>query len=259
MGFASGLLGIGGCFIMVPVQFWVLTSMGVGDKLAILVAFGTNLMVVLPTAASGAYRHHTKGAVLWEAAVVMGVTGALGSAFGAYVATLLPGQVLKVIFGATILLGAVRMLTARPPGAEERPPAGYRPYVLWGLPLGFAVGLVGIGGGVVMIPVMVIVLRFSMHRAVGTSTAMMVFTATGGVVSYMVNGWGVEGLPEHSVGYVNLLQWALLAVTSIPMAQVGAHFAHRLPGRELRHIFIAVMVYVGLKMIGLFSWLGLPI
>jgi len=259
VGLASGLLGIGGCFIMIPVQYWVLTSMGVDAKIAILVAFGTNLLVVLPTALSGAYRHTKKKAVLWRPAIIMGVSGGIAALLGAFVATLLPGNVLTTIFGLVIIAGAVRMLTAKPPRAEERPPEKDMPYLLAGLPLGFVVGLIGIGGGVLMIPVMVVALKFSMHKAVGTSTALMVFTAIGGVLSYIVNGLGVSGLPDHSIGYVNLVQFVLLAVTSVPMAQVGASLAHRISGKWLKYLFIIVMIYMGLKMIGVYSWLGLPI
>jgi len=57
VGFASGLLGVGGCFIMIPVQYWIYTAIGVPADVAIKVAFGTNLLVVLPTAASGAWGH----------------------------------------------------------------------------------------------------------------------------------------------------------------------------------------------------------
>ena len=64
VGFASGLLGVGGCFIMVPVQFWALISIGVDPTIAIRIAFGTNLAVVFPTAISGAIGHNRKKAVL---------------------------------------------------------------------------------------------------------------------------------------------------------------------------------------------------
>ena len=259
VGFASGLLGVGGCFIMIPVQYWVLTSMSIDPKIAILVSFGTNLFVVLPTAISGSYRHSVKNAVLWKPAIIMGVSGAIAAMLGAFVATLLPGNVLTAAFGIAIISGAIRMLTAKPLKADEHPPDSNLPYVLWGLPLGFACGLIGIGGGVLMIPVMVVVLKFSMHKAVGTSTGLMIFTAIGGTISYIVNGWGVSNLPEYSLGYVNLLQFLLLAVTSVPMAQIGANFAHKLPAKQLKYIFIFVMIYMGLKMIGVFSFLGLPI
>lgn len=259
VGFASGLLGVGGCFIMIPVQYWVLTAMGIDPTIAIRVAFGTNLLVVLPTALSGAIGHSKKRAVLWKAGLVLGITGAFSSLLGGYVDVHLPGQIVTTIFGLAILAGGIRMLTAKPPKVTEEPTKSVFAYFLWGIPLGFACGLIGIGGGVLMVPIMVVILKFNMHQAVGTSTAMMIFTSIGGVISYMIEGLGVSGLPEFSIGYVNLLQWILLAGTSVPMAQIGVMAAHKLPAKQLKYVFIAVMIYMGLKMIGVFSWLHLPI
>jgi len=125
--------------------------------------------------------------------------------------------------------------------------------------LGIVSGIIGIGGGVLMVPVMVLAMRFKMHQAVGTSTALMIFTSIGGILSYIVNGLNVSGLPPYSVGYVNFLQWILLAGTSVAMAQVGVRVAHKLPAKQLKYVFIAVMIYMGLKMIGVFAWLHLPI
>jgi uncharacterized membrane protein YfcA len=259
VGFASGLLGVGGCFIMVPVQFWVLQSIGVDPTIAIRIAFGTNLLVVLPTAFSGAMTHHRKGAVLWKAGVFFGTAGAIGAFFGAFIASHLPGKALTVAFGIAVILGAIRMLTAKPPKIAEKPSASIATFILWGIPLGIVSGIIGIGGGVLMIPIMVYFLRFKMHQAVGTSTALMIFTAVGGSLSYLINGLGVEGLPPYSTGYLNWLQWILLAGCSVPLAIVGAKTAHLLPAKQLRYIFIAVMFYMGLKMIGVFQWLHLPI
>ncbi len=259
VGLAGGMLGVGGCFIMVPVQYWVLTSMGLDPGTAILVAFGTNLAVVLPTAISGAWGHHRKGAVVWRAAVTMGTAGFFGALFGGYIATLIPGEWLTTLFGLAIFLSAIRMLTAKPPVVEKKPVDDVLIFILWGIPLGIVSGIIGIGGGVLLIPVMVLALHYRMHNAVGTSTGLMIFTALGGTIAYIINGWGVPGLPPFSLGYVNLLQWALLAGTSIVMAQVGVLVAHRLPAKQLKLVFIAVMIYMGLKIMGLFSMLGLPI
>ncbi|HDN65903.1 MAG TPA: sulfite exporter TauE/SafE family protein [Methanosarcinales archaeon] len=259
VGFASGLLGVGGCFIMIPVQYWVYTAMGVPPDVAIKVAFGTNLFVVLPTAMSGAFGHSRKGAVFWRAGIVLGIAGAIGAVIGATIAAQLPGRVLMVAFGLTILAGAIRMLTAKPPKIEEEPKDSPLLWAAWGFPLGIVTGIIGIGGGVLMIPVMVLALKFRMHQAVGTSTALMIFTSIGGVIGYIINGFGVEGLPAYSIGYVNLSSWLVLAATSVPMAQVGVLAAHKLPARELKYVFIVVMAYMGLKMIGVFGWLGLPV
>ena len=259
VGFASGLLGVGGCFIMVPVQFWALKSIGVDPTIAIRIAFGTNLLVVLPTAFSGAMTHHRKGAVLWKAGVTLGIAAAMGAFLGAFIASHLPGRVLTVAFGVAVILGALRMLTAKPPQISEEPSDSLAAFILWGIPLGIVSGIIGIGGGVLMVPIMVFFLKFKMHQAVGTSTALMIFTAIGGSVSFLINGLGVQGLPPYSTGYLNWLQWILLAGCSIPLAIVGAKTAHLLPAKQLKYIFIAVMFYMGLKMIGVFAWLCLPI
>ena len=259
VGSISGMLGVGGCFIMVPVQFFALTAMGIDPTIAIRVAFGTNLFVVFPTALSGSLRHHKKRVVLWKHAIILGLTSVAFTFAGAWIASSLPGSILKTIFGSAILLGALRMATAHPIRVRGKPHANTLTYILLGVVFGFVTGLIGIGGGVLMVPLMVIFLNYHMHEAVGTSTAVMIFTSLGGTVAYLFYGLHTPGLPPYSIGYVNLLQWILLAGTSIPMAQVGAHISHKIRPKMLKWIFIMVMVYMGLKMIGIFSWLGLPI
>ena len=111
----------------------------------------------------------------------------------------------------------------------------------------------------VAVPVMLLALKFKMHNAIATSLAMIMFTSAGGVVGYIINGLGVPDLPAYSIGYVNLRTWLLLVITSVIMAQVGAMTAHRLPARQLRWVFIAVMFYAALRMLGVFDWLGWPI
>ncbi|HDQ41565.1 MAG TPA: sulfite exporter TauE/SafE family protein [Desulfonatronum sp.] len=259
VGFASGLLGVGGCFIMVPVQYWALQSIGVDPTIAIRIAFGTNLLVVIPTALSGAIAHYKKKAVVWKAGLTFGIAGALGAFGGAFIASHLPGKVLTTAFGVAVILGGLRMLTAKPPQIVKEPVDSLAAFIFWGIPLGIVSGIIGIGGGVLMIPIMVYMLNFKMHQAVGTSTALMIFTAIGGSMSYWINGLGVMGLPPYSTGYLNWYQWVILAGVSIPWAVVGANTAHLLPAKQLKYLFIAVMFYMGLKMTGAFSALGLPL
>jgi len=259
VGLVSGMLGVGGCFIMVPIQFFILKAIGIDPTIAIRVAFGTNLLVVLPTAISGTFRHHKKEVVLWKQAIILGTVGALAGFGGAALASHLPGSILTKIFGLAILLGSLRMITAKPIRVEGEINKNSLTYVFWGLILGFVTGLIGIGGGVLIVPIMLIFLNFNMHEAVGTSTAMMIFTALGGSLAYIILGWHHPGLPAYSLGYVNLLQWVLLTGTSVPMAQVGAHLAHKIPAASLKWLFVTVMIYMGLKMIGVFAWLNLPL
>jgi uncharacterized membrane protein YfcA len=116
-----------------------------------------------------------------------------------------------------------------------------------------------VGGGVLLIPVMVIALKFKMHEAVGNSLAVMIITSIGGIIGYIISGIGVTGRLSYSVGYINLLSWVLLAIPAAVMVQVGAMTAHRIPRRWLTYVFIVVLLYIGLRMIGVFEWLDWPL
>ena len=259
VGFASGLLGLGGGFIMTPVQYEIFTNMGMSTDVAMKLAFGTSLLVILPTVLSGAWRHHKKGAVWWKAAIIMGPCGAVAAFGGATLATHLPGETLKIVFSVVVLASGVRMLISKPMESEQAPRDNPWLWVVWAIPIGIVTGMTGLGGGVVAVPVMVLALKFKLRNAMATSLAMIIFNSIGGAIGYIVNGLGVPNLPAYSIGYVNLPAWFLLAVTSIGMAQVGAMTAHRLPTRQLRWIFIVVQFYVALRMMGVFEWLGWPL
>lgn len=259
VGFACGLLGVGGGFVMVPVQIWALTSSGIDPTIAVRVAFGTSLAVILPTALSGCHGHSCRGVVLWRSGITLGLSGLAGALAGGTIAAHASGDLLKMVFGIVVLAGALRMLLAGKIRPKEVHEEGLLPCILWGFAVGIVSGMTGIGGGVILVPALVIALGFSMHQAVGTSSVAIAFNSVGGTLAYAINGLGTTGLPPYSVGYIDLLQLVLLAGTSVPVAQLGVRAAHRLPGEQLRYVFIALMIYIGLRMMGFFEWLSLPI
>jgi len=240
---------------MIPVSCWLIQSMGVSQDLAIKIAFGTSLLVILPTAISGSWRHNKEQAIRWKPALVLGSCALVGALVGATLAAHLPGEMLEKGFGGFVLAIALWMGLRILPrfkkeGAEPRENLGLA--AACGFPIGMVTGLTGLGGGVLIVPVLVLGLNFPMHVAVGTSVASIILASLGGIVGYVVNGLGVPGLLPHSIGYINLPIWLCLAATSIPLAQVGARAAHALPARPLRYIFIAFLVYAGLEMMGVF-------
>lgn len=257
VGFACGLLGVGGGFIMVPVQIWVLTAAGIDPTIATRVAFGTSLAVVLPTALSGCHGHSCRGVVLWRPGIYMGFSGLFGAILGGTIASHAPADLLKTIFGLVVLAGALRMLLAGKIKPRTEPRSGLLQYIIWGFGVGIVSGLSGIGGGVILVPVMIMIMGFGILQAVGTSSVAIALNSVGGIISYAVNGWGVPGLPPYSIGYINLLQFGLLAGASVITAQLGVRYAHRIPGELLRQIFTALMIIIGLDMLGIFSRIGL--
>lgn len=257
-GFVSGLLGIGGGAVMVPVSYWLILTMNVPPDIAIRMAFGTSLLVILPTVISGSWRHNKKNAVRWKTALILGSCALAGGLVGATLATHLPEEVLKVGFGGLVLAIALWMGLGMMPklgkgDAEPRENLGL--VAACGFPIGMVSGLTGLGGGVLIVAVLVLALNFPMHLAVGTSVASIILASLGGIIGYIVNGLGVPEVLPYSLGYVNLPIWLCLVATSIPMAQLGARAAHALPAKPLTYIFIAFLVYAGLEMIGAFHWI----
>ncbi len=222
-------------------------------------AFGTSLLVVLPTALSGAWRHHSNKAVLWRASFIMGACSLAFAYAGATLSTHVSGSALKLAFGIIILLVGIRMLTAREPKYKIEAVTKPWMWIAWAIPLGLVSGIFGIGGGILMIPVLVLALRFEIHYAIGTSMAVMIFISIGGVLGYIINGIGIADRLPYSLGYVNLTSWLLLALPAVFMAQFGAVTAHKLPRRPLLYIFILVLFYMGLRLTGVFEWLGWPV
>ncbi len=110
IGFTTGLLGVGGGFLLVPILFFLLQSIGIDSTIAIRLSFGTSLAIILFTAISSAYGHYRKNQVEVKAAIYFGISGFLGSLIGGYAATQMPEDILRLIFGFIILFVAIQLL-----------------------------------------------------------------------------------------------------------------------------------------------------
>jgi uncharacterized protein len=255
IGFISGLLGIGGGIIMSPIQYWIYTSSGINPDLAIKLSFATTLAVVFPTAASGVWQYQKQGSIIWKAAIFMGIFTAIGSFSGSYIAAHIPGAALKIGFGILTLIIAIRLLIARDSEVEYPIRQNLWLWFALALPIGFVTGILGLGGGIMVVPILKLALRFPLRNAIATSLGMMLFTSTGGIIGYVLNGSQAVNLPEHTIGYILWPAWVALSVTSIPLAQVGAIVSHRIRGKYLNYFFVALLFYISLDMLGAITWI----
>jgi uncharacterized membrane protein YfcA len=248
-GTASGLFGVGGGFLMTPVQFWLYTNGSMDSTIATRLAFGTSLAVMIPTMISGTFAHHNRGAVNWRAGVTMGCAAIGGGFLGGTIATHLPGLILRELFAILIIVMAARMVWHIHSCTVCEPGGSFAAYILIGFSIGVVSGLAGIGGGVLLVPVLVIFLGYPMHSAVGTSSACLIFSTAGAVMAYIINGLGTAGLPPYSLGYMNIVTFAILAATTIPFAQFGVWCAHGCSARSLQLVFAGVLILIGALML----------
>lgn len=249
-GFASGLLGVGGGFLIVPLQYFLLKYIGVEPDLAMLISLGTSLAIIIPTSLSGAYRHTRKMDDIIKPGIRLGIFGIIGGVIGGFVASGLPSRVLEIIFGCLLLFITVNnVVNINKEREDAKIPFNLLTSAIIGLLVGFSSGLLGVGGGVFLIAILTALLGFSMIEAIGTSSIFISLTAIGGFLSYIVSGWGVSTFP-YSIGYVSLINLALIACFSVPLASIGAKFAHKVPQKKLKIIFSVLVLYVSLKMLG---------
>lgn len=250
-GFASGLLGVGGGFLIVPLQYFLLKYIGVNPDLAMLISLGTSLAIIVPTSMSGAYRHTRTMDNILRPGIQLGVFGIIGGAIGGFVASGLPSRVLEIIFGCLLLFIAFKnIIDINKEREEAKIPFNLMTSGIIGLLVGFSSGLLGVGGGIFLIAILTALLGFSLIEAIGTSSVFICLTAVGGFLSYVVSGWGVSTFP-YSIGYVSIINFLLIACFSVPLASLGAKMAHKVPQKKLKIIFSILVLYMALKMLGI--------
>lgn len=234
VGLSLGLLGSGGSILTVP----MLTAIvGLSQKSAV----ATSLPIVGFVAAFGALAHARKGAVDLRAAAPF-VAASVSAAFLArrFLEPWVSGEAQRWAFAALMLLVAWRMAFARAP-VEQAPARRPAAAVLGvGALVGALTGVLGVGGGFVIVPALVLMLRFDVRRAVGTSLVVIAVNCAASLVADRVG----PGTP---------VRWdlaALFAGVGVAGALAGGRLAHRLPQRALRRTFAGVVV----AMAGLLLW-----
>ena len=199
IGLSLGLLGGGGSILAVPVLVYVL---GFGMKQAVPMS----LAVVGITSFFGAVSHHRSGNIRWDAAAVFGPSAVVGAVAGARLAGLLSSRVQLIIFGVVMIVAAGSMFAGsarwQSVGEEKRVRRPWPVIGVLGAGVGMLTGLVGVGGGFLYVPALVLLGGLSMKEAVGTSLVLIILSCLAGLASYLgvVNlDWqatGLFGAPE---------------------------------------------------------------
>jgi uncharacterized membrane protein YfcA len=247
VGFAAGLLGIGGGAVMVPLLVFVFTAAGMATDHVLHVALGTALAAMVFTSLSSMRAHHAHGAVDWKIARAISPGMLVGSFGAALAAGFIPTRSLAIGFTAMVFYAATQiLLNLRPPGSRELP--GTTGLFVAGAAIGAVSSLLAAGGAFLTIPFLTWC-QVPLRRAIGTAAANGLPIAIAGTVGYVINGLRAEGLPAMSVGYVYLPALAMVVTTSMLFAPLGARLAHRLPVKRLRQIFALMLYGIAIRML----------
>ena len=247
VGFFAGLLGIGGGLILVTLMVYLFTVQGFPEDRILHIALGTSITSIVFTSISSLLAHHKHGAVRWDIvrAAVPGLI--VGTLLGTLVADQLKTKYLAIFFVIFVYYSAMQMfVNAKPKPSRQLP--GRLGLNLASVLIGVLSALVGVGGGIMTIPLMSMC-NVPMRNAIGTSAALGLPIAIAGTIGFIVTGLGKDHLPPFSVGYVYLPALIGIVIGTLVTVPWGAKMAHTLPVSRLKKIFAVILFILATRML----------
>jgi uncharacterized membrane protein YfcA len=241
VGTGMGLVGAGGAIFTVPVFGVVLGHPAKSAFLEALAVTGT------VAASSGAWSA-LRGRVDWQRVVIFGGAGIVGSQLAAPVAVRMDPRLQMLLFTAVAFVAAYRMWGSSA-GAASPPRTAVRAHgipwksVGWGTVIGALTSLIGVGGGFILIPTLVLLEGLSMSTAIGTSLVVICINAAAGIFGQWLNG-AAEGVP------FDVRSTAIVAACGVVGSFAGGALQHRIPQVALRRAFAVLLAACG-------AWLAL--
>jgi uncharacterized membrane protein YfcA len=241
IGILSGMFGIGGGTLMIPL-------LNLAFRLPILTATATSLFVIAPTSLSGAWRHVRQGTAEVRAAVTIGLAGAVASVASSLMSERLPDPVILTVVVAVILYSAtsiIREATKKPLDAQGRTSknrfrtarSSLLARICLGLVAGLVAGVAGVGGGFIIVPFSIAYFGYSFKMASGTSLLAIAFIALPGIFTHAL------------LGHIWYLGGVALMLGTIPGANLGARLITKVPERAARFVFGGLLVISGCLLI----------
>lgn len=253
VGFLAGLLGIGGGLVIVPVLLVLLPLAQVGEQVLMPMVLGTSLAAILLTSVSTLSAHHRCGNIPIQILpfILSGI--GLGALVGSYFADTIPSHILKLFFACFVILMSLQMWLGSKKIEHQTQPLKTLPkgkLVSVSGVIGTLSSLLGIGGGVILVPYLTTVEKIDMRQAIGASAAGGFVVASMGSLGYLWAGLHTsEILPEWSLGYIYLPAFVGIICFSLFTAPVGVKVAKKLPVKILKRCFSVLLFIVGTKIL----------
>lgn len=235
-GILSGLVGVGGGIIMVPMFVYFLSYTQHSAQ-------GLSLAIMLPPVTYFAVaNYHKAGEVNWKYSVLVALFFTLGGFLGSEIALSIDQDSLKKVFGTVMVFAGLKMIFEKKKNANPLVDIKNRPVTIIllgiGILTGIISGLVGVGGGIVMVPLFVYILGFTQHNAQGLSLAVMLPPVTYFAVANYNNSEPIN--------------WYFMAIIALLFSiggNLGSRIALKIHQKSLKKIFGVLQLIIALKMI----------
>ncbi|PKF80653.1 permease [Vibrio sp. vnigr-6D03] len=250
VGFLAGLLGIGGGLVIVPILSVILFQFEVlPPDQVVVTAIATSLASILFTSTSSAIAHHKNGNVPWDLAPWIMTGVAFGALISGFMASLLPEQIVRLVFAVSVTLIALKMfLSSKNSAPSDRQMPGKSLLTILTTITGGLSAMIGIGGGALLVPLLTF-FSLDMKKAIGSASACGIVIALFGSIGYISSGSVHFSLEDGFAGFVYLPALFGIVCTSWFTAPLGAKATHHLPVSTIKKIFAGLLLVVAVKMI----------
>lgn len=215
-------------------------------------AAGTSLATVSLSSLTAGLRHHSKGAVNWPLLWSLVPGTSMGAMIGVHVASLLPVLTIKVLFSIVVCGIGLNLMLGQPAPHYRAQNIQKIGWFLLGMSVGLCGGLLGLGGGVLLVPLLCF-LGIQLTQASATASMCTFPTALFGAISAIYVGWDQPNLPDDTLGFVYWPAIWMVGLTSILFAVIGVELSHRLPVKIMRKVFGGLLVVLVVSWLSFFS------
>ncbi len=248
VGFFSGLLGIGGGLIIVPVLSFLFSVQGFSFDFIVHLALGTSMAAIIFTSIASLRIHHMAGEVNWGIVKFIMPGVIFGTLCGVALAHSIPGKYLSIFIVLCIYSTAIGMLFNSRSKPNRVLPGRIGVFTVGGV-IGGISSLVAIGGGILTVPFLY-ACNIRMQQAIGTASGVGLFIAVVGTFGYLFSGAIYSQiLPEYSLGFIYLPALAGIVIFSVVTASIGAKITHISDIKIIRKIFVILLFILGTKML----------
>ncbi|PJG85248.1 sulfite exporter TauE/SafE family protein [Conservatibacter flavescens] len=245
-GFLAGLFGIGGGLIIVPILVYLLPMVGVPEPMLMAAALGTSFATIVITGFSSAQRHNKLGNVVWPVVKIIGPVIMISTFISGLFIGKLPKDISSKIFACLVVYMAIKMILSIKPQTVERV-LTKTAAVVGGVLIGIASSAAGIGGGGFIVPFLNS-RGIDIKKAIGSSAFCGMLLATSGMLSFIIGGWNVEGMPPYSLGYVYFPAVFGITLSSFFTSKLGASAVSKLPVPVLKKAFAIFLICIAINM-----------
>ena len=246
-GFMAGLLGVGGGIIMVPALYYAFTVLDFDIVTRMHLSVGTSLAIIIPTSIISTKTHIEHDAVDFKMIKSFGIFILLGVIIGTFLAVNLKTPALVLFFSIFALMVGLFFIVLREQLVENPKKISNFIKNISGVIIGFISVPLGIGGGSLMVPFMR-TFGYDLRKSIGTAAAVGFLIATSGTITMIIGGNLIDNInTPFSVGYINLLGFAVFVPVTMIMARLGAKTVYKINKKILSKIFGTFLIVVSIR------------